>query len=390
MAIPISYNIRSVAARWKTAVVSILGIAGTVGVFVAMLAMARGFQATLIASGSSANAIIRRAGASSEMDSGVTLDQARVVADALQVARNSGGVPLSSPEVVVIGAFQLIKSGTDANTQIRGMTPIVLEVRPSVKIAEGRFFRPGLAELVAGSNAVQTYRGLELGSTVSFGGQDWKVVGIFDAGGSAFDSEIWCDHSVLAQTFDRPSNIFSSITVRLNSPTDFEPFKDALTADPRLTVQVEREAEYYERQSQMVSTLIRVLGFLVAFVMAIGAVFGALNTMYSAVAARAREIATMRALGFGGGSVILSFLFESLLISLIGGILGCIAVLPLNGFTAGTMNWQTFSHLAFAFRVTPGLLVAGVIFALFMGFVGGVLPAVRAARLKVAHALREL
>jgi len=390
MAIPFSYNVRSIAARWKTAIVSILGIAGTVGVFVAMLAMARGFQATLIASGSASNSIIRRAGASSEMDSGVSLDQARVIADAPQVARNSEGVPLMSPEIVVIGAFQLIKSGTDANTQIRGMTPRVLEVRPSVTIAEGRFFTPGLAELVVGSNAVKTYSGLGLGSALSFGGQNWNVVGIFDAGGSAFDSEIWCDHTVLAETFDRSTNIFSSITVRLNSPTDFDAFKDALTSDPRLTVQVEREAEYYAKQSQMVSTLIRVLGFLVAFVMAIGAVFGALNTMYSAVAARAREIATLRALGFGGGSVILSFMFESLLISLIGGIVGCIAVLPLNGFTAGTMNWQTFSHLAFAFRVTPGLLMAGILFALFMGFVGGVLPAVRAARLQVAHALREL
>jgi putative ABC transport system permease protein len=390
MAIPVSYNVRSIAARWKTAIVSILGIAGTVGVFVAMLAMARGFQATLIASGSSSNSIIRRAGSSSEMDSGIGLDQARVIADASQVAQNAQGIPLSSGEIVVIGAFQLIKSGTDANTQIRGMTPLVLEVRPTVTVVDGRFFKPGLAELVVGSNAVQTYRGLKLGSTVAFGGQDWKVVGIFDAGGSAFDSEIWCDYTVLAQTFDRPANYFSSITARLNSPTDFDAFKDALTSDPRLTVMVEREAEYYERQSQTVSQLIRTLGFLVAFVMAIGAVFGALNTMYSAVAARAREIATMRALGFGGGSVILSFMIESLLISLIGGVLGCIVVLPLNGFTAGTMNWQTFSHLAFAFRVTPGLLVAGIIFALLMGLVGGVLPAVRAARLKVAHALREL
>jgi len=390
MAIPFSYNVRSVAARWKTAVVSVLGIAGTVGVFVAMLAMARGFQATLIASGSSSNAIIRRAGASSEMDSGVTLDQARVIADAPQVARTSAGMPLSSPELVVIGAFQLAKSGTDANVQIRGMTPLVLEVRPSVKVIQGRFFQPGLAELVVGSNAVEIYRGLDLGSTVSFGGQDWEVVGIFNAGGSAFDSEIWCDHTVLAQTFKRPSNFFSSVTTRLISATDFGAFKDALTSDPRLTVQVEREAEYYAKQSQMVSKLIRVLGFLVASVMAIGAVFGALNTMYSAVAARSREIATMRALGFGGGSVVLSFMIESLLIALIGGVLGCIAALPLNGFTAGTMNWQTFSHLAFAFRVTPGLLTAGIVFALFMGLVGGVLPAIRAARMQVAPALREL
>ena len=390
MAIPLSYNVRSVTARWKTAVVSVLGIAGTVGVFVAMLAMARGFQATLVASGSPSTAIVRRAGASSEMDSIVTLDEVRVIGDASQVARSGQGVPLISPEVVVIGAFQLQSSGTDANVQVRGLSPRVLEVRPSVEVVEGRFFRPGLAEIVVGSNAVQTYRGLELGSKVPFGGREWTVVGIFDAGGSAFDSELWTDATVLAQAYKRPENIFQSATARLNSPTDFDAFKDALTADPRLSVQVEREEAYYARQSQMVSTLIRVLGFLVAFVMAIGAVFGALNTMYSAVAARAREIATLRALGFGGGSVVLSFMVEALLIAIGGGLLGCLAALPLNGFTAGTMNWQTFSHLAFAFKVTPQLLLAGMAFALLMGLAGGVLPAIRAARLPVATALREL
>ncbi len=390
MAIPLSYNVRSVTARWKTAVVSVLGIAGTVGVFVAMLAMARGFQATLVASGSPSNAIVRRAGASSEMDSIVTLDEVRVIGDAAQVARSGQGVPLISPEVVVIGAFQLQSSGTDANVQVRGLSPRVLEVRPSVEVVEGRFFRPGLAEIVVGSNAVQTYRGLALGSKVPFGGREWTVVGIFDAGGSAFDSELWTDATVLAQAYKRPENIFQSATARLNSPTDFAAFKDALTSDPRLGVHVEREVDYYAKQSQMVSTLIRVLGFLVAFVMAIGAVFGALNTMYSAVAARAREIATLRALGFGGGSVVLSFMVESLLIAIGGGLLGCLAALPLNGFTAGTMNWQTFSHLAFAFKVTPQLLLAGMAFALLMGLAGGVLPAIRAARLPVATALREL
>lgn len=390
MAIPISYNLRSVAARWRTAVVSVVGIAGTVGVFVAMLAMARGFQATLIASGSPENAIVRRAGASSEMDSVVALDQVRIIGDAAQVARGAGGVPLVSPEVVVIGAFQLRSSGTDANVQVRGLGPQVLEVRPSVRVAQGRFFQPGLAEIVVGKNAVTTYRGLDLGAKVQFGGREWTVVGIFDAGGSAFDSELWTDAGVLAQAFKRPENIFQSVTVRLADAAAFDGLKDALTSDPRLSVQVEREEAYYTKQSQMVSTLIRVLGFLVAFVMAIGAVFGALNTMYSAVAARAREIATMRALGFGGGSVVLSFMLEALLIAAAGGVLGCLAVLPLNGFTAGTMNWQTFSHLAFAFKVTPQLLLAGISFALLMGLAGGVLPAVRAARLPVATALREL
>jgi len=390
MAIPASYNVRSVIARWPTAIVAVLGVAGTVGVFLAMLAMARGFQATLATSGSPQNAIVLRAGADTEMSSSIMLDQVRVISDASGIARTLDGSPVASPEVVVIAAFPLRKTGTDANVQVRGVKLAALEVRPSITITEGRFFKPGLAELVVGSNAVTAYSGFELGSEVDFGGQHWRVVGIMDAGGSAFDSEMWCDASVLSQTYQRPVNLFQSLTVRLESADRFQAFKDALTSDPRLTVQVEREDAYYADQSQMVTTLISVFGFLVAIVMAIGAVFGALNTMYSAVAARAREIATMRALGFGGGAVILSFMMESILIALAGGVIGCIAVLPLNGFTAGTMNWQTFSHLAFAFRVTPDLMITGLIFALIMGLIGGVLPAVRAARLPVATALREL
>jgi putative ABC transport system permease protein len=390
MAIPFSYNIRSVGARWANAVVSVLGIAGTVGVFLAMLAMARGFQATLIASGSLDNVIILRAGADSEMTSAVSLDQVRIIGDAPEIARSADGSPLLSPEVVVIGAFPLMTTGTDANVQIRGLNERVLDVRPTVHVTEGRFFKPGLAELVVGKYAVTTYRGFGLGATVDFGGQDWRVVGIFDSGGSAFDSELWCDSNLLSQTFGRSDNVYQSVTARLDSRNDFTALKDTLTADPRMTVDITGERAYYAKQSQAVSMLIRVLGFLVAFVMAIGAVFGALNTMYSAVAARAREIATLRALGFGGTSVVVSFVAESVLIALIGGVLGCIAVLPLNGFTAGTMNWQTFSHLAFAFKVTPSLMLWGLGFAALMGFIGGLLPAVRAARMPVATALREL
>jgi putative ABC transport system permease protein len=390
VAIPISYNLRSATARWPAALISVLGIAGTVGVFVAMLAMARGFQATLISSGSPANAIVLRAGADAEMVSAVTLDEARVIGDAAEVARDAGGAPLISPEVVVVAAFQLASSGTDANVQVRGVSPSALAVRPNVRLVEGRFFQPGLAELVVGRNAAAIYRGLALGDSVDFGGQTWTVVGITDSGGSAFDSELWCDATVLNQTFSRPENVFQSVTARLVSSHDYTAFKDRLTADPRLTVGVEREQAYYAKHSRVVTTLIRVLGFLVALVMAIGAIFGALNTMYSAVAARAREIATMRALGFGGGSVVLSFILESTVIALVGGVLGCIAVLPLNGFTTGTINWQTFSHLAFAFRVTPDLMLAGLAFALLMGVIGGLFPALRAARMSVARALREL
>jgi putative ABC transport system permease protein len=387
--IPVIYNVRSVFKRWSSAVVAVLGVAGTVGVFVAMLALAQGFRATLVASGSPANAIVRRAGADSEMVSAISLEELRTIEDATGVARDGRG-PLASGEVVVIAAFPLAKTGTDANVQVRGVSPRVLDVRTNVKLRAGRFFQPGLAELIIGSNAIKSYEGFVLGGTIRFGGGTWKVVGVFDAGGSAFDSEMWCDANVLNEIYKRPTNVFQSVTVRLESPSALARFKDALTSDPRLSVQVDRETDYYRAQSRTLTDLIRVLGFLVALVMGVGAVFAALNTMYSAVAERSREIATLRALGFGGGAVVLSFIVESLLISFIGGLLGCLAVLPMNGFTTGTINWQTFSHLAFAFRITPGLLTQGLAFALLMGLLGGVPPAFRAVRRPVAVALRSL
>jgi putative ABC transport system permease protein len=389
MAIPVIYNVRSVLKRWSSAVVAVLGVAGTVGVFVAMLALAQGFRATLVASGSPGNAIVLRAGADSEMVSAISLEELRTIGDAAGVARDDRG-PLASGEVVVIAAFPLARTGTDANVQVRGVSPRVLDVRTSVRVTAGRFFQPGLAELTIGSNAIKSYQGFVLGGTVRFGGGTWKVVGVFDAGGSAFDSEMWCDANVLNEIYKRPTNIFQSVTVRLESPSALGRFKDALTADPRLSVRVDRETDYYRAQSRTLTDLIRILGFLVALVMGVGAVFAALNTMYSAVAERSREIATLRALGFGGGTVVLSFIVESLFIAFIGGLLGCLAVLPMNGFTTGTINWQTFSHLAFAFRITPGLLGLGMAFAVLMGLMGGVPPAVRAVRRPVAVALRGL
>jgi len=389
VAIPLVYNLRSVRARWVSAVVAVCGIGGTVGVFVAMLAMAKGFQATLVASGSPDNVVIRRAGATGEMDSVVTLEQVRVIEGAPGLAR-PGGRPQVSPEVVVIAAFPLRQTRTDANVQVRGVSPEVLDVRANVRVAEGRLFQPGVLELVVGRNASQAYAGLGLGETVRFGGATWRVVGLLDAGGSAFDSEVWADAQVLAQVYQRPVNIFQSVTARLSSPGSLREVKDALSADPRMTVQVEREVDFYEKLSRTLTRLITVLGTIVAVVMGIGAVFGALNTMYAAVAERSREIATLRAIGFGAGSIVVSFVLEALLIALAGGVIGCVAVLPLNGLTTGTLNWETFSHLAFAFRVTPPLLGLGIAFALVMGLVGGVPPAIRAARRPVAAALREL
>jgi putative ABC transport system permease protein len=288
MAIPIVYNLRSVRARWVSAIVAVLGIAGTVGVFIAMLSLARGFHATLVSSGSADNALIMRAGSSAELDGAVALDQVKVIQDAPGVARE-GGAPLVSPEVVVIANFPLKSTGTDANVQVRGVSADALKVRKNVHISQGRFFEPGLSELVVGRNVARTYSGLNLGDTVSFGSGTWKVVGIFDAGGSAFDSEIWCDARVLAQVYKRPVNIFQSVTVHLTSPAAFDAFRDSLTADPRLTVEVTRELDYYEKQSRGLTTLITVLGTLVASIMGVGAVFGALNTMYSAVSERSRE-----------------------------------------------------------------------------------------------------
>jgi len=389
MAIPLIYNVRSVKARWTSAIVAVIGIAGTVGVFVAMLSLARGFRATLVASGSPGNALVMRAGSTSEMMGGVTLDTVKIIQDAPGIARDSAG-PLITQEVVGVMPFPLISTGTDANVQVRGVSPNVLRIRNFVKIARGRMFVPGLSELVVGKNASTTYSGLNVGDSVRFGGGQWQVVGVFDAGGSSFDSEVWCDAPVLNQVLKRPDNIFQSVTVHLASPDTFQQFKDAVKTDPRLNVDVTREIDYYAKQSTRMTTLITVLGGVVAGIMAIGAVFAGLNTMYSAVAERGREIATMRALGFGAAAVVVSFLVEALLISFVGGVVGCVAVLPLNGLTTATINWQTFSSLAFAFKITTELLIKGIFFALAMGIVGGLLPAIRAASAPVATALREL
>ena len=389
MAIPLVYNVRSVKARWTSTIVAVAGIAGTVGVFIAMLSLARGFRATLVSSGSEDNALITRAGATSEMTSGLGIDSVKIIQDAPGIARGNNG-PLLTPEAVLMAPIPLRSTGTDANVELRGVSPNVFAIRRNIKITEGRMFTPGLPELVVGKNATNTYAGLRLGNTIQLGTVRWQVVGIFDAGGSSFDSEVWGDAHLLNGAYNRPDTISQSVTAHLTSAADLQQLKDSLTADPRLNVDVTREIDYYSKQSTRMTTLITILGGFVAAIMAIGAVFGALNTMYSAVAERGREIATMRALGFGAAAVVFSFLVEALIISLVGGGVGCLAVLPLNGLTTSTMNFQTFSNLAFAFKITPELLVKGIIFALVMGVIGGLLPAVRAARLPVATALREL
>jgi putative ABC transport system permease protein len=388
VALPLVYNLESVRARWASTVVAVLGIAGSVGVFVAMLALARGFQAALVSSGSPQNVMVRRVGATSELDSAITLEQLSAIQDAAEVHRQDG--PVVSPEVVVVAALPLKKTGTDANVQVRGVTPRALQVHERVKMAQGRFFSPGLFELVVGKNALDAYAGVAVGDAVKLGGTTWKVVGSFDAGGSSFDSEIWCDASLLNSTFQRPAGIHQSVTARLATPDALPALERRFAADPRMKVRLEPEIEYYRKASQMMTGLIETLGALVAVIMGLGAVIAALNTMYSAVAERSREVATIRALGFGSGAVITSFVIEALLVSLVGGVIGCLAALPLNGLVTQTMNFTTFSHLSFAFRVTPAVVGMGIAFAVLMGLAGGLPPAVRAARLPVAVALRDL
>ena len=389
MAIPLAYNVRSARQRWTSSLVAVLGIAGTVSVFVAMLALARGFQATVVSSGLPQNAIVQQSGTDSEMTSAIQLDAVRAIEDAPHVARK-GTEPLVSPEVVVIAALPLRGTGSDANVQMRGVSPRVLDVRDNVRMVQGRFLQPGLYEMVVGKHAATAYAGLDMGARVRIGPGTWTIVGIFDAGGSAFDSELWADADVLNVNYQRPKGVFQSVTARLGSAGDFDAFKEAVTHDPRLQVQAQREPDYYAGQSEIVTTLITVLGGLVAIVMGLGALLSGLNTMYSAVSERAREIAVLRALGFRRRSIVLSFVFESLVIAFVGGVVGCVLVLPVNGITTGTMNWQTFSHLSFAFRITPGLLLAGILFALVIGVLGGLPPAVRAARANVATTLRAL
>jgi putative ABC transport system permease protein len=292
--------------------------------------------------------------------------------------------------VVVVASLPLRKSGTDANVQLRGVSPRALDVHEGVHILEGRFLKRGLPELVVGQNARASYAGLDPGNTVRLGEETFTVVGVFDAGGSSFDSEVWGDADLVNGAYLRTTGIAQTVSARLVGEDALPALQERLAADPRLRVQVERETEYYAKASQMMTTLIRVLGGMVAAVMGIGAVFAALNTMYAAVAERSREVGTLRALGFPGSTIVASFTFEALLVAGAGGVLGALAVVPLNGLATSTLNFQTFSHLAFAFRVSPGLLALGVAFALLMGLLGGVPPAVRAARMPVTDALRDL
>ena len=382
-------NLRTLGQRRGASLATVFGVAGVVAVLVAVLSIAEGFRKTMTAAGSPDTAIVLRSGSDTEMTSGLGRDDTRVITEAPGVLR-AGQVPAASAELYVIIDLPKRSTGTFANVPLRGVQPGAYKVRDEVEIVEGRRFREGSNEVIVGRAAVAEFKGIDLGSTVRSGEAEWHVVGIFTADGSIAESEIWCDAGVLQPVYRR-GNSFQSVYAKLDSPQAFDRFKDALTADPRLDVKVVRETDYYAEQSEILYAIITGLGTVIAGLMAVGAVFGALNTMYSAVSARSREIATLRALGFRSGPVVLSVVAESLVLAIAGGAVGAgLAYLAFDGYQAATLNWSSFSQVAFAFAVTPGLLVQGVIWSLLMGLLGGLPPAIRAARLPVATALREL
>lgn len=382
-------NLRTLPQRFGSSAATVVGVAGVVTVFVAVLSIGEGFRATLAQTGSPETALVMRTGADTEMMSLVSEEDSRIIEDAPGIGRGAHGAE-ASPEMLVLVDVPMISTGTDANVALRGVTPAAFEVRPRLHILAGRTFVPGRNEIIVGRAAVGEFAGLQVGDVKRWGKTDWTVVGQFTDGGSVAESEIWADLNVLQGAYNR-GTIVSDVYARLSTPDDFDKFKAALTSDPRLSVRVVRETEYFEDQSRLLTSIVTRLGFLVAAMMGVGAVFGAINTMYSAVAARTREIATLRALGFGGGPVVISVIVESILLALAGGLIGgTIAYVVFNGYQASTINWQSFSQVAFAFRVTPLLLIQGFFYSVVIGLVGGLFPAVRAARTSVAAALREL
>jgi putative ABC transport system permease protein len=380
-------NIRNIPSRLGTSLVILIGIAGVVGVMVALLSMARGFEATLAGTGKPDRVIVLRGGANDELSSVIFRDQVEVIKQMPGIRKGGDGQPLAIAEKYLLTGIPRIGSTEPANVVVRGTTDKVLELRPETRLSEGRMFRPGVFEVIVGRGAQGQFANLRLGEKVAIRSGDWTVVGIFESGGDVHESEIWTDVETLMAAANSP--VIASVTAQLEAEDQFTAFKDALSTDPRLTAQVQKEPDYYASRSEALQNMINVLGYAVGIIMGIGALFGALNTMYAAVSTRTVELATLRALGFGGLPVVVSVMIEALLLALAGGVLGAgIAYVIFNGYTVSTLNFQTFSQVAFDFRVTRDLLVQGVIWALSIGFIGGLFPAVRAARLPIVDALR--
>ncbi|HLX28430.1 MAG TPA: ABC transporter permease [Casimicrobiaceae bacterium] len=386
MAIPIGYIGRNLVARRLTTTLTAGGMALVVYVFATVLMLSAGLQKTLVATGEDDNVVVIRRGSQTEVQSGIARLQAGVVESLPQIALSGDGRPLISKEPVVLISLPKRSSGKSANVVIRGVTPAGLILRLQVKLVEGRMFRPGTAEVIAGRSIADGFQGAGFGETLRFASRDWKIVGVFDAGHTAFDSEIWGDAEQMLQAFRRTG--YSSLLFRLNDPSQFDAVKSAIENDPRLTLEAKREKRFYAEQSEALSRFISYLGTSISIIFSFGAVIGAAITMYASVASRTGEIGTLRALGFSRGAILTAFLLEALLLGLIGGVVGLIGASVMQALTISTTNFQTFAEIAFSFTLTPRIVVVSLIFALGMGFVGGFLPAARAARMKIVDALR--
>jgi ABC-type lipoprotein release transport system permease subunit len=387
MKLLLAYSLRNLLARRLTTLLTAGGMALVVFAFAAIVMLAEGLETTLVDSGSYQNAIVIRKSSNSEVQSGVSRDEAAIVETQPEVARDAHGQPLVAKEVVVL--INLRKRGSDgtSNVTIRGVSGASLALRPELRLTAGRMPRPGAAEIAVGESIARRFQGAGLNDTLSFAKNDWKVVGIFDAGNTGFSSEIWGDADQLMQAFRRQA--YSSVIFKLQNPGQLETVKRRVESDPRLTADLKREVDYYREQSEMTATFLRILGTALTIIFSIGAVVGAMITMYAAVANRTAEIGTLRAVGFQRSAILAAFLAESLLLGVLGGLGGLFLASFLQFFTVSTTNFQTFSELAFQFRLSPGIVAEGLGFAIVMGLVGGLLPAFRAARMNIVEALRE-
>ena len=387
MKIPLSYNFRNLWTRRLTTVLTIGGVALVVFVFSAVLMLANGLRNTLVSTGSDDNVILIRKSAQSEMMSAVSRESADIVKTESEVTTSGDGKPVTSSELVVIINLHKKKGNDMGNVTVRGVGPEALSLRPQIHMNEGRMFQFGSSEIIIGNSVADRFEGTAIGQTLRFGGTNWTIVGTFDAGKSGFASEIWGDAEQLMQAFGRP--VFSSMTIRLKNPENFETLKTKLEGEQRLQqLEIKREKQYYEEQSEFMATFIRVLGLVITIIFSFGAIIGAMITMYAAVANRTVEIGTLRALGFQRRTILTAFLIESLMLSFIGGIVGLLLASFLQFITVSTTNFGTFSELAFGFTISPGIVLWTLVFSLIMGFIGGFLPAFRAARLNIINALR--
>ncbi|HTU65591.1 MAG TPA: FtsX-like permease family protein [Steroidobacteraceae bacterium] len=383
-------NLRNIPQRWSSSLVAVLGVGGVTLVLVALLSIAAGFKVALEGSGSDDVAMIMRAGSTNELSGGFGVDTVTVVSDAPGIRKDEAGKPILSPELYVLVDGKMKGKDASTNLPLRGVGQMAPKVRKSFKLVEGRLFKEGTNEVIVGDGVVQQYDGLEVGKKVRWGATDWTVVGRFTDKAGIAESEVWGDTRVVQQAWRR-GNSFQSLRAKLESPAAIKKLKDALTKDPRVRVGVQTERDFYADQQKLMSTIINYVGWTLAIMMGIAALFAALNTLFNAVANRVREIATLRALGFGATAVVASVLVEALILGAIGGLIGgVLAWAFLNGMHSSTMNWASFSQMTFAFTVTPGLMATGIIYGLILTFIAGILPGIRAARLPITSGLREL